>query len=100
MQRLEGLPDRRGRPPAHYIMTSESLSPRERLVLGVGLAVMSLVTGLAERLDEREQRRRPATPCAVGKADPTTSGRPCRNPEHEALLADSVGAAPEGSRRS
>jgi hypothetical protein len=35
-------------------MTSESLSPRERLVLGVGLALMSLVTELAERLDGRE----------------------------------------------
>jgi hypothetical protein len=81
-------------------MTSESLSPRERLVLGVGLAVMSLVTELAERLDGREPWRRPATPGAVGKAGPTTSGRPGRNPEHGALPGDSVGPSPDGSRRS
>jgi hypothetical protein len=81
-------------------MISESLSLRERLVVGVGLAVMSLVTELAERLDEREQRRRPATPDAVRKAGPTTSGCRCGNPQHEPLLADSVVPAPDGSRRS
>jgi hypothetical protein len=101
MQKLGGpSPDHRGCPPARWIMTSESRSRRGRLVLGVGRAVMSRVTERAECLDEREQQRRRATPGAVGTAGPTTSGRPCRDPEHEALLADSVGRAPDGSRRS
>jgi hypothetical protein len=80
-------------------VTPDSLSPREVLALGVGVAVMSLLTELAKHLDEREQRRRPATPGAAGTAAPTTSGPARRNAEHQALLADSVGPAPDGSRR-
>jgi hypothetical protein len=34
-------------------MTTEALSRRERLVLGVGLTVLSLAAGLAERRDRR-----------------------------------------------
>jgi hypothetical protein len=48
-------------------MIAGALSRRERLVLGVGLTVLSLVARLVERLDRhhRRHRRWPATPEAV-----------------------------------
>jgi hypothetical protein len=48
-------------------MTADALSRRERLVLGVGVTVLSRVARLAERLDRHDRRhgRRPPTPDAV-----------------------------------
>jgi hypothetical protein len=42
-------------------MTTEALSRRERLLLGVGLTVLSLVARLAEYLDPHHRDRRWST---------------------------------------
>lgn len=46
------------------VMTPASLTLRDRVVILLGLTVLSLLAALAERLDQRERRRR-TTPTAV-----------------------------------